>query len=112
MKSCGRFLTAGGFVFIALLLGVIPASAQSEDIEKQIQDLEKEVANIEPLKDQIERLRVQQLQLRKEATTAAAALPTFEYRPARGVTIAAADKSWSVNASLRASTAESCQARR
>jgi hypothetical protein len=101
MNSCGRFLTAGGLVFIALLLGVIPAWAQSEEIEEQIRALEKEVAKIEPLKEQIERLRTHQLELRKEATTAAAALPTFEYRPARGMTIAAADKSWSFNMSYR-----------
>jgi hypothetical protein len=79
----------------------MPASANNDDIEAQIKALETEVAKIEPLKDQIERLRFQQLELKKEATAAAAALPTFQYRPARGLTITAADKSWSVNASLR-----------
>src|SRR5919198_4402332 len=101
MKGCGRFLTTCGFVFIALLLGGVPASAQSEEIEEQIKALEKEVAKIEPLKDQIERLRSHQIELRKEATAAAAALPTFEYRSARGMTIAGADKSWSFNITYR-----------
>src|ERR671922_1806605 len=102
MKGCGRFLTTCGFVFIALLLGVVPASAQqSEEIEEQIKALEKEVAKIEPLKDQIERLRAHQLELRKEATAAAAALPTFEFRAGRGLSIVAADKSWGWNMSYR-----------
>jgi hypothetical protein len=39
--------------------------------------------------------------MKKDATAAAAALPTFEYRPGRGMTISAADKSWSFNTSFR-----------
>src|SRR5919109_332214 len=101
MKGCGRFLTSCGFVFIALLLGIVPASAQSEEIEEQIKALEKEVAKIEPLKEQIERLRSHQIELRKEATAAAAALPTFEFRAGRGLSIVAADKSWGWNMSYR-----------
>ena len=101
MDRSGRFLIAGGVGLLTLLLTLVTASAQSEDIEKQIKALENEVAKIEPLKDQIHKLREQQLELKKEATAAAAALPTFEYRPGRGLTIAAADKSWSFNTTYR-----------
>jgi len=97
----GAFLMASGFVFLAILITVRPAWAQSEDIEAQIKALEAEVQKIEPLKEQIERLRYQQLEMKKEATAAAAAMPDFRYRPGRGLTIAAADKSWSFNTSYR-----------
>ncbi len=102
MRIGGKFLTAASSIVTALLLAVVPAAAQNNDeIEKQIKALEAEVQKIEPLKDQIERLRSQQLELKKDATAAAAALPTFEYRPGRGMTIAAADKSWSFNTTYR-----------
>jgi len=101
MKRPCRFLIAGGLGLFALLLTVSIASAQSEDIDKQIKALENEVAKIEPLKDQIEKLREQQIELKKEATAAAAEMPTFQYRPGRGLTIAAADKSWSFNTTYR-----------
>ena len=101
MKRPCRFLIAGGLGLFALLLTVTIASAQSEDIDKQIKALENEVAKIEPLKDQIEKLREQQIELKKEATAAAAEMPTFQYRPGRGLTIAAADKSWSFNTTYR-----------
>ena len=39
--------------------------------------------------------------MKKEATAAAAEMPTFSYRPGRGMTIAAADKSWSFNTTYR-----------
>ena len=101
MKRPCRFLIAGGLGLFALLLTVTIASAQSEDIDKKIKALENEVAKIEPLKDQIEKLREQQIELKKEATAAAAEMPTFQYRPGRGLTIAAADKSWSFNTTYR-----------
>src|SRR4030095_13765920 len=101
MKRSGRFFIAGGLGLFAFLLTLVSASAQSEDIEKQIKALENEVAEIEPLKDQIEKLREQQIELKKEATAAAAEMPTFQYRPGRGLTIAAADKSWSFNNTYR-----------
>ena len=41
-------------------------------------------------------LKAQQIELKKDATAAAAALPTFEYRPGNGLNIEAADKSWGV----------------
>src|SRR5918996_2707028 len=96
----GTFHMAVGFVFLAMLLTVKPAWADKE-LDEQIKALEKEVAKIEPLKDQLEKLKTQQLELRKEATAAAAAMPSFQYRPGRGLTIAAADKSWSFNTTYR-----------
>jgi len=96
----GFFLTVG-VAFFASLFMVTPASAANDEIEAQIKALEQEVSKIEPLKDQIERLRSQQIELKKDATAAAAALPEFSYRPGRGMTITAADKSWSFNTTYR-----------
>lgn len=102
MEKCSRILSAVCFAISASLLAVWPASAQNNgDIEAQIKALEAEVQKIEPLKDQIERLRSQQLEMKKEATSAAQQMPTFEYRPGRGMTITGADKSWSFNTTYR-----------
>ncbi len=90
-----------GSAFLGSLLAAMPAVAQNDSIDAQIKALETEVSKIEPLKDQIERLRSQQIELKKDATAAAAALPTFEYRPGRGMTISAADKSWAFNTTYR-----------
>src|SRR5262245_33792682 len=100
MTKRGKSFAAISFGVAALLASAWPAKAQS-DIEEQIKALEAEVQKIEPLKDQIERLRSQQLEMKKEATAAAAEMPTFSYRPGRGVTISGADKSWSINTSAR-----------
>ncbi len=102
MEKCSRILLAVCFAISASLLAVLPAFAQNADIESQIKALEAEVQKIEPLKDQIERLRSQQMEMKKEATAAAAEMPTFQYRPGRGLTIAASDKSWSFNTTFRA----------
>ena len=76
------------FVKLALLSAVLfaaaPAFAQS--VDEKIKTLEQELSQ---LKDQ-------QVELKKEATAAAAALPTFEYRPGNGLEVEAADKSWGV----------------
>ena len=80
------------FVKFALLSAVLfaaaPAFAQS--VDDKIKSLEQELSQ---LKDQ-------QVELKKEATAAAAAMPTFSFRPGDGVNIEAADKSWSFRASL------------
>ena len=101
MKKCSRVLLAICFAITASLLAAMPASAQSGDLEQQIKALEAEVQKIELLKGQMEQLKTQQLDMKKEATAAAAEMPTFQYRPGRGLTIAAADKSWSFNTSIR-----------
>jgi hypothetical protein len=100
MMLRGTFHMAVGFVFLTMLLSVNPAWADRE-LDEQIKALEKEVSKIEPLRDQLEKLKDQQLELKKEATAAAAEMPTFQYRPGRGLTIAAADKSWSFNTTYR-----------
>ena len=82
------------FVKFALLSAVLfaaaPAFAQS--VDDKIKSLEQELSQ---LKDQ-------QVELKKEATAAAAAMPSFSFRPGDGVNIEAADKSWSFRASLEA----------
>ncbi|MBI2183269.1 MAG: hypothetical protein HYU31_20995, partial [Deltaproteobacteria bacterium] len=76
------------FLLAAFALAVVPAQAQN--VEQKIQALEQELSQ---LKDQ-------QIELKKEATAAAAALPSFSYRPSNGMLIEAADKSWSLRMAL------------
>ena len=90
MKIQHKLFTAISFGLVASLAAVWPARAQS-DVGEQIQALES----------QVQQLKSQQLELKKEATAAAAALPTFAYRPGSGLTISAADKSWSWNNNYR-----------
>jgi hypothetical protein len=82
------------FVKLALLAAVLfaaaPASAQS--VDEKIKSLEQELTQ----------LKEQQIELKKEATAAAAAMPAFSYRPGNGVMIEAADKSWSLRHSFEA----------
>ena len=77
-----------GFVLTALLLAAMPAWAQS--VDDKIKALEQELGQ----------LKSQQVELKKEATAAAAALPSFSYRPGNGVNIEAADKSWGIRFSI------------
>ena len=90
-----------GFASLALtlaafLLAVAPAKAQNvapakaQNVDERIKALEQELIQ---LKDQ-------QIEMKREATEAAAALPTFEYRPGNGLNIEAADKSWSFRATI------------
>ena len=74
-----------GFLLGALIFAVAPVRAQS--VDDKIQNLEQELSQ----------LKSQQIEMKKDAAAAAAALPSFSYRPGSGVTIAAADKSWSLN---------------
>ncbi|HEX7231264.1 MAG TPA: hypothetical protein VF452_12790, partial [Candidatus Binatia bacterium] len=60
--------------------------ARAQSVDDKIKTLEQELSQ----------LKEQQVELKKEATAAAAALPTFEYRPGNGLEIEAADKSWGV----------------
>jgi hypothetical protein len=66
----------------------VPAGAQN--VDEKIKALEQELTA----------LKSQQMELKKEATAAAAALPTFSYRPGNGVNIEAADKSWGIRFSM------------
>jgi hypothetical protein len=68
----------------------VPAGAQS--VDDKIKALEQELGQ----------LKSQQMELKKESTAAAAALPSFSYRPGNGVDITAADKSWGLRFSMEA----------
>ena len=72
------------FLLAAFALAVVPAQAQN--VEQKIQALEQELSQ----------LKSEQMELRKDATAAAAALPSFSYRAGNGMSIEAADKSWSL----------------
>jgi hypothetical protein len=72
----------------AFWLAVAPANAQS--VDERIKALEQELIQ----------LKEQQIEMKREATEAAVALPTFEYRPGNGLNIEAADKSWSLRATV------------
>jgi hypothetical protein len=73
-----------------LLLAALPAKAQS--VDDKIKALEQELTQ----------LKEQQIELKREATDAAAALPSFSYRPGNGLLIEGADKSWSFRHSFEA----------
>jgi len=72
----------------AVLFAAAPARAQS--VDDKIRTLEQELTQ----------LKEQQIELKKEATAAAAAMPSFEYRPGNGLNIEAADKAWGVRFTL------------
>src|SRR6476646_493975 len=61
-------------------------TARAQSVDEKIKTLEQELTQ----------LKEKQVELKKEATAAAAALPTFEYRPGNGLEVEAADKSWGV----------------
>src|SRR3989304_1841975 len=90
-QSPWRSLIAVGGI---LLLCVAVSRASAGEVEDRIRKLE---ANQQANAEELARLKGEQMELKKEATAAAAALPTFEYRPGRGLTIKAADRSWSLN---------------
>ena len=76
------------------LFAVTPVRA--DGVDDKIKLLEEELGR---LKAEQEQQKQEQMELKKEATAAAAAMPAFEYRPGRGMTITAADKSWAFNLS-------------
>ena len=90
-QSRWRSLIAVGGI---LLLCVAVSRASAGETEDRIRKLE---ADQQANAEELARLKGEQMELKKEATAAAAALPTFEYRPGRGLTITAADRSWSLN---------------
>src|SRR5262249_61509816 len=84
MKKGFWEFAALGSMLAALLLAAVPAGAQS--VDDKIKGLEQELTS----------LKSQQMELKKEATAQAAALPSFSYRPGNGVDITAADKAWGI----------------
>jgi hypothetical protein len=90
MKKGFRAIAAG-FMLTTLSAGLLAAApAWAQSVADKIKTLEQELSA----------LKSQQLELKKEATAAAAALPSFSYRPGNGVNIEAADKSWSIRFSM------------
>ncbi len=86
-----------GFMLTAFLLAVIPAHA--DDVDEQIKALKDEVARLENTQAQ---MKAEQMEMKRDATEAANALPTFSYRPGNGLFIEAADKSWGFRTTIEA----------
>ncbi len=77
-------LSALTSLLAAVLFAAMPVRAESVDDK------------IQALEDELGRLKAEQMELKKEATAAAAALPSFRYR--RGfLGITSADKSWQIS---------------
>ena len=81
-------LTAVSFLVAAF---TFVGTVWAQGVDDKIKSLEGEIA----------KLKTQQIEMKKEATAAADGLPTFGYRPGRGMTITAANKSWAFNISYR-----------
>ena len=82
-------------VWLASLLAAFLLAAgtvQAQSVSDKISALEQE----------LQQLKESQIELKKEATAAAAAMPSFSYRPGNGIMIEAADKSWSFRHSFEA----------
>lgn len=92
MKSKFFALSLSGPVLFTFVF--LPGPVRAGRLEEKIKALEGEVARIGPLQGELARLKEEQLQLKREATAAAAALPTFTYRPRGGVFVEAQDRSW------------------
>lgn len=82
-----------------LLFLLAAASSPAGEVEERIKALEEvQRANAQEL----EQLKSEQIEVKKEATAAAAAMPNFSYRPGNGLNIEAADKSWGLRATIEA----------
>ncbi|MGZ8500444.1 MAG: hypothetical protein ACXW5W_18675, partial [Candidatus Binatia bacterium] len=82
-------------IWLASLLAAFLLAAgtvQAQSVSEKISALEQE----------LQQLKESQIELKKEATAAAAAMPSFSYRPGNGMMIEAADKSWSFRHSFEA----------
>src|SRR5919109_3330042 len=92
-----RFLAIAALGFMLSVLFYTGGAARADDVDQRIQALEDELAR---LKSEQAQVKAEQIEMRKEATAAAAALPSFSYRPGSGMLIEAADKAWSFRFSL------------
>src|SRR5580765_964297 len=79
-----------GALTVLTVVLVAAGTVRAQSVDDKIKSLEQELSQ---LKDQ-------QVEMKKEATAAAAALPTFSYRPGNGLNIEAADKSWGFRATI------------
>ncbi|HEX9455520.1 MAG TPA: hypothetical protein VGA27_14195, partial [Candidatus Binatia bacterium] len=77
-------------VLFAALSFTTVAPAFSDEIEERLKVLKNEMAELE----------ARQVELKKEATAQAAAMPSFSYRPGNGLMIEAADKGWSLRSGI------------
>ena len=89
MEKQRKLLTALGLLLAGFF---VAAAAGAQNVDDKIKALEQELSA----------LKSQQMELKKEATAAAAALPSFSYRPGNGVDITAADKSWGLRFGMEA----------
>jgi hypothetical protein len=79
---------AMAFLLTCFILAAVPLRAQ--DVDEKIRAVERELWQ----------LKQQQMELTREASTAAEALPAFSYRSGNGVMIEAADRAWSVRTGI------------
>jgi hypothetical protein len=95
-----KFFVRGIRLLTLALYAWSATPALASDVEQRIRDLEERVGQLKPLEQELEQLKAEQIELKKEATAAAAAMPSFSYRPGNGMMIEAADKSWSFRAGI------------
>ena len=91
-----------GFTVLGFMLIIFPLSAlpvQADSVDEQIKALKDEVTRLENAQAQ---MKAEQVELKREATAAAAQMPNFSYRPGTGLMIEAADKSWALRSSIEA----------
>lgn len=90
MKTKSLWASFSALAFAALfIMAAVPVRAASTD------------ERIKALEDELAQLKSEQAKVKEEAknaTAAAAAIPSFRYRPGRGVTISGADRSWALRA--------------
>ena len=91
-----RSLRALGCLVGAFLIFALAPVSHAQGVDEKIKALEQELMQLKAEQHQV---REEQIELKKQATEAAAALPTVTYRPRSGLTIAGADKSWAFNIS-------------
>ena len=92
----GKLVSFGAMISLFALFMFTAATVRAQGVDDRIQALEEELNR---LKAEQQEFKAEQIELKREATAAAAALPGFAYRPGRGMTITAADKSWAFNLS-------------
>ena len=91
MKAKAYFFSA--LVALLGMFAFVATPVRAEGVDDRIQALEEELGR---LKVEQQQVKTEQIELKKEATAAAAALPTFTYRPGfLGIT--AADKGWQIS---------------
>src|SRR5437773_11922388 len=94
-----KFLISGALGFLLTVLLAVAVPVRADDMDQRIRSLKDELAQ---LKSEQTQVKAEQIELRKQATAAEAALPSFSYRPGSGMLIESADKAWSFRASLEA----------